>query len=383
MGGAFKLATIRGIPIRIHFSFLLVLPFLALLFGRVFSAAAQAARVPPEQLTGSPWLWGLGLAVSLFLAVLVHELAHALYAIKKGGKVTDITLLMIGGVSRISELPQRSKHEGLMALAGPLTSLLLGGVFLGLYALLAEANFNLRFAFFYLGQLNLFLGAFNLLPAFPMDGGRILRSALTGKLGRVRATRVAGMFGKGFALLFGIFGLLSFNIILLLIAFFVYMGAEAETRQVLMEAALGHVRVRDLMSPRTSSIPLGTEVEEVARRMKLERRLALPVVDETGNAVGVVTLRAVKSVPADRRNGSRVDNILSRVEPVTPEDEVWKALRLMSTERVPQLPVVEDGRLVGTLTQIEILRGLELRELEEERGAPPAWTLSRRGASET
>ncbi|HZI06784.1 MAG TPA: site-2 protease family protein, partial [Archangium sp.] len=196
MRGAFQIASLRGIPIRVHYSFLLVLPFLAWLFGQAFRAAAVAADVPPAALRGHPVLWGLGLAVALFLAVLVHELAHSLYALRKGGEVSDITLLMIGGVSRITRMPEGPRHEALMALAGPVTSLVLGGLFLGVHGLLEGArSFNLRFAFFYLGSLNIFLGIFNLLPAFPMDGGRILRALLTGRLGRVRATQTAGLIG--------------------------------------------------------------------------------------------------------------------------------------------------------------------------------------------
>jgi Zn-dependent protease/predicted transcriptional regulator len=376
--GAFQILTLRGIPIRVHFSLLLVLPFLALLFGRVFRGAAEAADVPAEQLLGSPTLWGLGLAVALFLAVLVHELAHSFYALRKGGEVSDITLLMIGGVSRITRMPEGHRHEALMALAGPVTSLALGGLFLGVYVLLEGArSFNLRFAFFYLGNLNIFLGLFNLLPAFPMDGGRILRAVLAGKLGQVRATQVAGSIGQGFALLFGVLGLLSGNFLLLFVALFVFIGATGESREVLLRSRLEKVRVRELMTARTASVDAADSLAMVAFRLRTERRRALPVVAE-GRVVGLVTLALVRRVPVQRRSQLRAREAALSVPVLTPESTVWEALREMGQRGLPQLPVVaEDGALVGTLTQDDVMRGLELRELEDNDLSGP-WGLGPR-----
>ncbi len=378
MSGAIRIATLRGIPIRLHYSFLLVLPLLAWLFSQAFRNAAAAADVPPERLLGHPLAWGLGLVLALFLSVLVHELAHSFYALRKGGQVSDITLLMIGGVSRITRMPEGPRQEAVMAFVGPLTSLVLGGAFLAAYTLLVGArSFNLQFAVFYLGVLNLFLGFFNLLPAFPMDGGRVLRALLTPRLGRVRATQVAGMFGKGFALLFGLLGLMGGNFILLIIAFFVFMGAEAESREVLVQSLLARVRVRELMMPRTASVEAGDSLEEVATRMRTERRRALPVV-ENGRVGGLVTLAAVRQVPAARRSHVRVREVAEPVPALTPESTAWDALREMGQRRLPQLPVVrEDGTLVGTVTQDDVMRGMELRELEDTNISGP-WGLGPR-----
>ncbi|MGZ3457892.1 MAG: CBS domain-containing protein [Archangium sp.] len=374
MRGAFKIITLRGIPIRVHYSFLLVLPFLAWLFSQAFRSAAEAADVPAESLRGHPLLWGLGLAVALFLSVLVHELAHSFYALRKGGQVSDITLLMIGGVSRITRMPDGSRQEALMALAGPATSLMLGGLFLIGYVLLEGArSFNLRFAVFYLGDLNVFLGLFNLLPAFPMDGGRVLRALLTGRLGRVRATQVAGVFGKGFAVLFGVLGLFSGNFILLIIAAFVFMGAESESREVLVQSLLNRVHVGELMVARTAAVEAEDSLEEVAARLQAERRRALPVV-EGGRVVGLVTLGAVRQVPAPRRAQVRVREVSQPVPELSPEATAWQALREMGQRRLPQLPVVRDGLLVGTVTQDDVMRGMELRELEDTNLRGP-WGL--------
>jgi Zn-dependent protease len=301
----FKIGSIRGIPIRIHFTFLLILPLLAFAFSRAFREAARVAEVPANEL-GSPLLWGLGLALALFLSVLLHELAHSLYALRKGGQVRDITLMMVGGVSQISEMPREPRHEAIMAFAGPLTSIVLGVVLFGVHALIADTpSFQLRFATFYLGGLNLFLGFFNLLPAFPMDGGRILRALLSGRLGIVKATRISAGLGKVFAVLFGIWGLATMNVLLMLIGVFVYMGAEGEKRAVMVKSLIGRMRVRDLMAS-----------------------------------------RELADAPA-----------------ISPDDDAATALRIMNETDASHLAVIDaDGTRLGSLDREDIIRGLKQGE---------------------
>ncbi|OJH36571.1 site-2 protease family protein [Cystobacter ferrugineus] len=373
-----QVLTLKGIPIRVHFSFLLILPLFAWSFGQSFQLAARAADVPPERLSGHPLLWGLGVAVALFLSVLLHELAHSVYALRKGGEVSDIRLMMIGGVSNITRMPEGSRNEALMALAGPVTSLGLGALALGAHHLLMDTrSFNLSFAVFYLGLLNIFLGVFNLLPAFPMDGGRILRALLTGWLGRVRATRVAGWVGQGFALLFGLYGLVTGNVVLLFIAFFVFMGAAAESRQVLLQSRLGDVPVRELMGPRTATVEAGASLRELTELLYGERLRAAPVVEQ-GRVVGLVTVEALRQVPVERLVDMAVRELSEPVPVLTPDSTAWEALQEMGKRQMPQLPVTQDGALVGMLSQDDILRGLELRELKESRRQGP-WNLGGRG----
>ena len=301
----FKIGSVRGIPIRIHFTFLLVLPLLAFAFARAFREAASVAEVPASQL-GSPLLWGLGLALALFLSVLLHELAHSLYALRKGGQVRDITLMMVGGVSQISQMPREAKHEAIMAFAGPLLSIVLGLLLYGVHALIADTpSFQLRFALVYLGGLNLFLGFFNLLPAFPMDGGRILRALLSRRIGLVKATRISAGVGKVFAVLFGIWGLATMNVLLMVIAVFVFMGAESEKRAVLVKSMIGRLRVRDVMASRN---------------------------------------------PAD-------------APVISPDADAATALQLMNETDAPHLSVVAaDGTRLGSIDRNDILRGLQLGE---------------------
>jgi Zn-dependent protease len=152
--GGFQIATVKGIPIRIHYTFLLILPFLAYQFGLVFRAAAKHADVPLDQLQGNPFVWGLILALAPFFSVVVHELAHSLYALRKGGRVRDITLLMIGGVSNLSEPPKSPRGEAVMALVGPLISVALGVVFYAVDRVVSRlGSFELKFGFFYLAEM--------------------------------------------------------------------------------------------------------------------------------------------------------------------------------------------------------------------------------------
>jgi Zn-dependent protease/CBS domain-containing protein len=369
-GSAIRIGSVRGIPIRIHVTFLLVLPFLALGFGRVFTEAARVAEVPPDQLQGSPFIWGLAVSLALFVSVLIHELAHSLYALRKGGRVRGITLTMIGGVSQISEPPKTGRQEAVMALVGPLTSLVLGGVFYVLHRALADTTlFNLKFAVFHLFYLNVVLGLFNLVPAFPMDGGRILRGVLADRWGLLRATRTAANAGKAFAVLFAILGFVSVNILLMVIAFFVYLGAEAENRSVLVKAVLGHIRVRDLMGSQPPPVQSSASVFEVGERMLRERRVAFPVVGGT-SVIGVVGLEDVQRVPPADRERIRVADVVHRVPTLDADDEAPKALRVFAEARTPLVPVIEHGELLGVLSSTDVARGLQLGELEATQHPP-------------
>jgi Zn-dependent protease/CBS domain-containing protein len=365
MVGAMRIGSVRGIPIRIHLTFLIVLPFLALAFGRVYTDATRLAEVPAGELHGSPFLWGLIVALALFASVLVHELAHSLYALAKGGRVHAITLTLIGGVSELAEQPKRGRDEAVMALVGPLTSLLLGGAFYLLFrALSGTSSFDLKFVVFQLASLNIVLGIFNLLPAFPMDGGRVLRGLLAERWGALRATRLAVTAGKAFAALFAIVGFLSTNVLLMVIAFFVYMGAEAEGQGVLVKAFLGRIRVRDLMSSRPEPVEASASVYELAERMLRSRQLAFPVV-ESGVVVGAVSLDDVRKVPAEERMRVRVADIVRRVPPVEASDDASRGLRALTEAHAPLVPVVDAGAFVGVLTQLDLSRALQLHGLEE------------------
>ena len=362
---AVRVGSVAGIPVKIHWSFLIALPLLALLFAENVATAARVVGADPRSLSGAPWLWGLGLTLALFLSVLVHELAHALYARRRGAAVQDITLLMIGGVSRIGD-PPRARHEAIMALAGPGASLALG-VAAGAGYLATPATWQEgRVALILFAEMNLLLGLFNLVPAFPMDGGRVLRAVLAGRLGPVRATRVASRVGKAFAVAFVVGGVMGGGLFLILIGGFVFLGADAENRQVGMQSALGRVRVRDLMSGPVAAIDAHASVRQAAERMLREHRTAYPVVD-AGHVVGVLTLGDVKKVPDERRGRVEAAQVAHRAPLVGPDDEAWTAFRAIIESDVPILPVVERGEVVGAIDQSAIMRGVELGGLAGSR----------------
>lgn len=374
-GGAVRIGTIAGIPIRIHVTFLVILPFLAIGFGRVYQQTARVAGVPADRLAGSPFLWGLVVALALFASVLVHELAHSLYAMKAGGKVRDITLFMIGGVSQISEPPRTSRAEAVMALVGPVTSLLLGGFFYLLYRAAAVTQlFNLKFALFQLVYLNVVLGLFNLIPAFPMDGGRVLRGVLASRWGLLRATRVAAGAGKLFAVVFAIVGFLNANLLLMVIAFFVYVGAESESRSVLVKAVLGHIRVRDLVTSRPEPVDPSASVFEVGERMIRERQTAF-LVARGEELLGVISLEEIQRVPPTERGSVPVADVVRRVPAVDAGEDASKAVRALAEAGTRVIPVLDGRTPYGVLSQRDVARGLQLSELEEtqhprDRGLP-------------
>lgn len=370
--GAFQVASFRGIPIRLHYSLLLALPLLALIYGSVVRQAAREAHVVPELSRAEPFLWGLGVAVGLFASVLLHELAHVFYALRTGGQVRSITLMIVGGVSEVTELPRRHRDEVLMALVGPVMSLVLGVGLLALVALLpGSLGFTPRFAVTYLGGLNILLGLFNLLPAFPMDGGRILRGLLAGRMGLLRATRVASGVGKGFAGLFFLAGLLTLNPFLFVIALVVLTGAEGEAQQVRARAVLEKLRVEQVMTPRFHGVELNTSVAEALGDLRRARRPALPAT-ENDVPVGWVLMEALLQVPEPERARCTVRELLQRAEAVSPEDDVWAAARRMVEAKPPLLLVLERGRLVGTLDGNDINAALTLHQASEE-GRPGGW----------
>lgn len=228
MANSYSIGKIFDIPVRVHVTLLLFLPLFALSFA------------PVAGLSGL--LYGALGAVGLFASVVLHEVGHSLVARAKGSRILEILLLPIGGMARLNQLPRRPADEIQTALAGPAVSVVLGIAGIWFAPLLAPVNPILAFLVAELGRINLFLAIFNLIPSFPMDGGRVFRAFLTPHLGRLAATRLAATVGRGFAWLFGIFAILPLfsggpiRFSLLLIAFFIHQAATAEARLAEAEA---------------------------------------------------------------------------------------------------------------------------------------------------
>lgn len=224
----FQIARIWGIPIRVHFTLIIFLPIIAWQYSPFMGEGRFV------------WLWGLGTAVGLFVSVALHELGHSLIALRMGFRVMEILLLPIGGAAQLERMPTQPRQELVMALAGPAVSLLLG-------AACGVAGWGCRglpgwgqipTMLVHLAVINVGLTLFNLVPSFPMDGGRVFRAVLTPRLGRLKATQLAAGIGKIIAVVFGIFGAYPpFNLMLVTIAFFLYSTAGAEYRMVQHEEA--------------------------------------------------------------------------------------------------------------------------------------------------
>ncbi len=214
-----RIARVAGIPIRVHFTLWLLLPVIAINLSRSMGLSSLG--------------WGLLAAFGVFTSVALHELGHSLVAVAFGCRVRDITLLPIGGVAQLERMPTRPRHELLVAVAGPLVSIALSLLFRTAARPLAHVGaVRLALVLQSLSIINLVLALFNLLPSFPMDGGRIFRAWLTPRLGRLRATRIATRIGQTMAILFGLLGIWSVDLFLIVIAIFIFRAASAEYRMV-------------------------------------------------------------------------------------------------------------------------------------------------------
>jgi Zn-dependent protease len=219
-GSSFKIATVWGIPVKLHISLLFLMLFYAW-------RAAPGGRLAVLAM--------LLLVAAIFLSIALHELGHSFVALRKGCRVREITLMFIGGAAMMEEMPRRPRDEVQMALAGPLVSIALGLICWRAGAWLGSETSLAGFLLSQVGKVNLFLAGFNLLPSFPMDGGRVFRALLTPKLGRLRATYVAARTGKTLAVFGGLYGLYEGEMFLVVLAFFIFIAADGEYRMVLMQ----------------------------------------------------------------------------------------------------------------------------------------------------
>jgi CBS domain-containing protein len=221
----------------------------------------------------------------------------------------------------------------------------------------------LVFIFGYLGLLNIILFAFNLLPAFPMDGGRVLRAWLAKRMPLHRATKIAADVGKGFAIVFGLIGLFFFNPFLILIALFIYIGASSESTAVKYSYLLQNVTVGDMMSSPVTTVAPTLPVSQVITMMYSSKHLGFPVVDRD-SLIGMVTLADVNRMQSIDREAMQVRDIMTK-NPVTlpPNAPVMEALKIMSARNFGRIPVVQDGKILGIVTRTDIIKVTELKQI--------------------
>ena len=365
MKSSFTVGHLFGIPVKIHFSLLLILPFFAWAFGSNIIYLTENTNIARRQLLLNPYLLGLIMAVMLFISILFHELAHSLVARTKDVETTDITLMLFGGLANIEEISKEPKDEVKIAASGPLTSLAIGLVFVvvGVYA----PNFileDLRLIILYTGQLNIFLALFNLLPAFPSDGGRILRALIAQKTSFRRATEIASKVGKAFAWFFGILGFMSGNFILVFIAFFIYIGASQEHQFSNIKSALSNLKVRDLMTKDVKTVPVNMSVHRLIEKMFKDKHSGFPVF-RNDKVVGIVTMEDAKKIPQDEYSNTPVQSIMNKdLHCVAEDDELFEAFKLLFQKDIGRLLVMEDDKLKGIITRSDVMTGIRVRELE-------------------
>jgi Zn-dependent protease/CBS domain-containing protein len=379
-----RIGTVFGIPIRLDATFLLILPLFAYLIGSDVETlttellnGALGAGIDPAALTGgpTPWILGTVAALGLFACVLLHEFGHSLVAMHHGYEIESITLWLLGGVARFVEMPEDWKIELQVAIAGPIVSIALGIVAYAAFSLVPGSQPAIAFLLGYLALMNIVLAVFNMLPGFPMDGGRVLRALLARTRPYARATQIAAEVGKGFAILLGLFGLFNFNLYLLALAFFIYMGAAGEAQQTVMRAAFRGVTVDDVMTRKEDLHTVTPEdsIAELIQRMFRERHTGYPVVSN-GRLVGMVTLGDAQQVKEVERDAMRVKDVMADdLVTVTPETDALEALQTMQQNGIGRLAVVDaNADLVGIISRTDLMTAFDIIQ---ESGAGSADAL--------
>lgn len=349
MRGTFRLARVFGIDIDIHITFFLLLGFFFILMG-------------PK---------GLFLIIGIFFFVTIHELCHSLAAAHFGIKVKKITLLPIGGIAAMPEIPQKPYQELVISLAGPLSNMIIVLLFyfplrslLGhetlMYPLLVitgQAEYTGHFNMFaHIYWINLVLAVFNMIPAFPMDGGRVLRALLSFRMDRKAATKVAVRLGHIFALLFAYFGIVYGHIFLLIIAVFIYMAASGEGMQVMVQETIKKYSVRDILPREFVHVERETPLSKILEMTFHTHQEDYAVMDAE-RLVGIITRREVIHGMHVKGKDVRVGDIMRiDVPPVKLSTSLDKVQKLMQKHGTNAMPVERRGHTVGVVTMEDINR---------------------------
>ena len=366
VAATWRIGRVYGIPIRLHASLALILPVMAIFFARqIEQVARQASFVLPAL------VWGAASAVVLFASVLVHEIAHSVMAVRLGGHVRGITLLFLGGVSELDDVlvPRR---EALVTLVGPLASLAIGGVLLLGRPLFAGLPIDAQASLQLVGALNLVLGLFNLVPAFPLDGGRLLRAILAMRFGRLSATRIAAFIGKVLALGFAVVGVRWGDVTLLIVCAFVYVGAQREAEGVELDEATFGLRVLDATSRTALTLPAGTSVGAAAASLHGASADSAVVLDAFGRPVGVVGAAALGASPPGVPIGYLPGARAGAIQRDAPLGAALAKLRAAGTRALPVIAAT--GILVGVIRREDVervlVRGVTPTVAQREPAAP-------------
>ena len=367
MPSSVPLFRVAGIQIGIHSSWL---------FALALISWSLAAGYFPQQLPGlgAATYWSLGIisALLLFASVLVHELAHSLVARRRGLRVDSITLFIFGGVSNLTQEPLTPGDEFAISIVGPLSSLILAGIFF-VIAQLFPAQSLLGLVFGYLAFVNATLGVFNLVPGFPLDGGRVFRSIVWGATGSLRrGTLVASYAGQAFGWLLIAYGVVTIfatgglinGVWTAFIGWFLNNAAESTRQEQTLRETLAGVMASTLMDTPPVVVPPELSVQDFVLDYVMRQRVrAAPVVDASGRVLGIVSVTDARHISQQAWPTTRVDQVMTAapITTVAPSDEVGGAIGTMAEKGLHQLPVVQDGRVLGMLNREHVLRWIQLK----------------------
>ena len=367
MRASFQLGRIAGIRVGVNWSVLVI--FVLIAWGL---AASRFPASYPQYSKGAYLVAAVLTAVMFFISLLAHEISHALVARRNGVGVQDITLWLFGGVARLSGEAPNPGAELRIAGVGPLVSLLLGGLFLGVAALLRAGGYDgLALAgFAWLGGINIALAVFNAIPAAPLDGGRLLRSIIWWRTGdRLTATRWSSRAGQFFGWVLVALGLLGFltgdgfgALWLALIGWFLVGAASAENQQATVRGQLGELAIRDVMTPHPETAPGSMTVEELLRSELIKHRhSSFPLTDDRGAVTGLVTFNQIRQVAPQQRARTRLRDIacpLDQVAQARPDEPAADLLPRLSNCAEGRALVFSDGALVGIVSPSDLSRVL-------------------------
>lgn len=361
--GAWKIGTVMGIPIRVHFSWLIV-------FGLITWSLSSYyfPKAAPDLPMASYWTKGALAALLLFASVLFHELAHSFVAKKYNISIQSITLFIFGGVAQMKGEPPHPKAEFRIAIVGPLSSFFLSVLF---FFLSMNAAGGIKALFSYLAQINFIIAVFNLIPGFPMDGGRVLRSAIWSKTKNFYyATQKASSIGQKIALFFIFFGIFSLftrmpgGLWLMLIGWFLYTAAQASYQQSTLQESLSGIKVKDIMVKDIVTISSSMTVDDAVNAYFLRYGYGGFPVIEGEKFLGIVTLKEIKEVPRENWSRVKVSDVFvphsARWE-VASEEDIMKALELMITEDKGRIAVTKNKGIIGLITRNGIARYVQIK----------------------
>lgn len=348
MKWSLKIATIRRIPIRVHATFWLLLAVVA---------------YDPSSAYRINWQ-GVATVMAVFACVLLHELGHSLMAQRFGVKVDAITLLPIGGVASMRTLPHQPRVEFLVAIAGPIVSLLLAAVLatptvihqgIGVLSQMFHHLWSTETSpLFELAKINLLLAGFNLLPAFPMDGGRVLRAILWPRIGFFRATGWATQLGRFLAVTCFVYALISHNVSLTLISIFVYLGAEGEMQTVRWQGMLTHLTAVDVMDTELFALDADSTVLDVAQKVVDVRPTVFPVY-QAGKLVGLIDRTTLEHAQRSRRSNDTLGRWMTRrIQFCLPSDPLTLVFDALFNKHLEFIAVLDGDQLAGLITPAQL-----------------------------